>query len=325
MVLPIVIAAWAITAVTGAAGLGAGGKGVVDMNHAKSLNSQARTKYEDALAKHDQRITHTDAHIARLGQAQQDAVEAVCERFTRWLRDHEQQTRLLDRDIAAGIAAQQRVVVDRPGAVRLNAVNVVAGGVQAVGLGVAARAGAVQAVRQVGVASTGTAIKTLSGAAAQKATLAALGGGAVAAGGGGIAVGAAVLNVATIGPGVLVAGIQLNKSGGKALTEATEYSARVDVAAAEMKRQATVLAGIDARTTELLDTLYAMRRRAETHLAQLEAVEFDSNRHTDLFVTALTLVKGVAELVGARVINEQGVLDSASAGLAVKYRTTTRS
>jgi len=324
MVLPIVIAAWAITAATGAAGIGAGGKGVVDMNKARSINSQAQTKYEDALAKHDQRIAGTDSRIARLGQAQQAAVEAVSERFTRWLCEHEQQTRLLDRDVAAGIAAQQRVV-DRPGAVRVNAANVVTGGVQAVGLGVAARAGAVQAVKQIGVASTGTAIKTLSGAAAQKATLAALGGGAVAAGGGGIAVGATVLNVATIGPGVLVAGIQLNKTGGRALTEAAKYSARIDVAVAEMKRQANVLTGIDARTTELLDALCAMRRRAEGHLAQLEAVEFDPHRHTDLFVTALTLVKGVAELVSARVINEQGDLDPASAGLAVKYHTMARS
>jgi hypothetical protein len=254
MVLPIVIAAWAITAATGAAGIGAGGKGAFDMNKAKSINTKAQATYDDALAKHDQRLADTDSRIARLGRVQQAAVDAVCERFTRWLREHEQQTRLLDRDVAAGIAAQQRVV-DRPGAVAVNAANVVTNGIQALGLGVAARAGAVEAVKQIGVASTGTAIKTLSGAAAQKATLAALGGGAVAAGGGGIAVGATVLNVATIGPGVLVAGIQLNKSGSKALTEATKYSARVDVAVAEMKRQATILAGIDARTTELLDAL----------------------------------------------------------------------
>lgn len=319
MVLPIVIAAWAITAATGAAGIGAGGKGVVDMNKAKSITGQAETKYQDALSKHEQRIADTDTRIAWLGQAQQAAVESVCERFTRWLQEHEQQTRLHDRDIAAGIAAQQRVV-DRPGIVSLNAVNVVAGGLQAVGLGVAARAGAVQAVKQIGVASTGTAIKTLSGAAAQKATLAALGGGAIAAGGGGIAVGATVLNVATIGPGVLVAGIQLNKSGSKALTEATAYSARVDVAVTEMERQASVLTGINARTSELTAALRSMRRGAERHMDELEAVDFDPRVHAELFVTVLALVKGVAELVGARVINEQGQLDPESAGLAVKYR-----
>ena len=45
-----------------------------------------------------------------------------------------------------------------------------------------------------GVASTGTAISTLHGAAAAKATLAHIGGGALSAGGGGVATGQAILH-----------------------------------------------------------------------------------------------------------------------------------
>ena len=48
-------------------------------------------------------------------------------------------------------------------------------------------------VASIGTASTGTAISTLSGAAATKATLAWLGGGALAAGGLGVAGGTVVL------------------------------------------------------------------------------------------------------------------------------------
>ena len=59
-----------------------------------------------------------------------------------------------------------------------------------------------------GVSSTGTAISTLSGAAATKAALAWLGGGALAAGGGGIAAGEAFLALA--GPvGWSIAGVAL--------------------------------------------------------------------------------------------------------------------
>ena len=54
-------------------------------------------------------------------------------------------------------------------------------------------------VASLGTASTGTAISTLSGAAATKATLAWLGGGAIAAGGLGIAGGAVVLGVVGVG------------------------------------------------------------------------------------------------------------------------------
>lgn len=63
-----------------------------------------------------------------------------------------------------------------------------------------------------GVASTGTAISTLSGAAATNAALAWLGGGALATGGGGMAAGSAFLSLA--GPvGWTIAGISLVASG----------------------------------------------------------------------------------------------------------------
>ena len=59
-----------------------------------------------------------------------------------------------------------------------------------------------------GTASTGTAIATLSGAAATNASLAAFGGGAVAAGGGGMALGAAALGgivtLGAVGAGYLI-------------------------------------------------------------------------------------------------------------------------
>ncbi len=60
---------------------------------------------------------------------------------------------------------------------------------QGAGLGAATAAGSWALVSLLGTASTGTAIGTLSGAAATNATLAWLGGGALAAGGGGMAAG----------------------------------------------------------------------------------------------------------------------------------------
>lgn len=63
-----------------------------------------------------------------------------------------------------------------------------------------------------GVASTGTAISALSGAAAANAALAWLGGGALAVGGGGMAAGSAFLALA--GPvGWTIAGLSIIASG----------------------------------------------------------------------------------------------------------------
>ena len=72
--------------------------------------------------------------------------------------------------------------------------------------GVAFSAGVMGLIGTYGVANTGTAIVTLSGAAATKASLAFLGGGAVAAGGGGVALGSLIL---TGGATVVVIGTSI--------------------------------------------------------------------------------------------------------------------
>ncbi len=85
----------------------------------------------------------------------------------------------------------------------------VGAGIAVVALGPTAAMGV---ATSFGVASTGTAISTLSGAAATNAALAWLGGGALAAGGGGMAAGSAFLALA--GPvGWSIAGISVLASG----------------------------------------------------------------------------------------------------------------
>lgn len=89
-------------------------------------------------------------------------------------------------------------------------------GIAGVGAGVAVAAmgptAAMGVATTFGVASTGTAISTLSGAAATNAALAWLGGGALTAGGGGMAAGNALLALA--GPvGWTLAGVALLSSG----------------------------------------------------------------------------------------------------------------
>lgn len=73
---------------------------------------------------------------------------------------------------------------------KYNKTKAVVGGATA---GAVTAAGTTAAVAAFGSASTGTAIASLSGAAATKATLAWLGGGALVAGGGGVAMGVIVL------------------------------------------------------------------------------------------------------------------------------------
>lgn len=90
-----------------------------------------------------------------------------------------------------------------------------------------AAGGTFMAVSTFGVASTGTAIGTLSGAAATNATLAWLGGGSIAAGGAGVAGGMAVLGGIAVAPVALLGMFMGAKKGNKALAEAEAYESKV--------------------------------------------------------------------------------------------------
>lgn len=79
----------------------------------------------------------------------------------------------------------------------------VAGTLGASGIG----AGVLGTVMTFGTASTGTAISTLSGAAATKAAFAVLGGGTIASGGGGAALGGAVLGGIVVISAIVVTGV----------------------------------------------------------------------------------------------------------------------
>lgn len=101
-----------------------------------------------------------------------------------------------------------------------------------VAAGVGTAAGAWALASGVGVASTGTAISALSGAAAFNATAAWLGGGALAAGGGGMAAGAAVMGGLVAIPALAVMGafshIQANKKIGEIEKQMTKILSHID-------------------------------------------------------------------------------------------------
>lgn len=114
-----------------------------------------------------------------------------------------------------------------------------------------------------GVASTGTAISTLSGAAATQAALAWLGGGTLAVGGGGTAAGAALLALA--GPiGWTIAGATLLTSitlfvRKKSKNRATKHAELTDV-----KRNTALVKGLDAQITDLLQRTSSLREQLAT-------------------------------------------------------------
>jgi transcriptional regulator with XRE-family HTH domain len=105
-----------------------------------------------------------------------------------------------------------------------------AGAIAGAGVGAGTAAGVFAAVSTAATASTGTAIASLSGAAASSATLAWLGGGSLAAGGMGVAGGTVVLTGIVALPALLAVGGVLVWKGRKLRKEAEAEAEKLDAA-----------------------------------------------------------------------------------------------
>ena len=154
------------------------------------------------------------------------------------------------------------------------------------------------AVPMIATASTGTAISTLSGAAATNATLAWLGGGSLAAGGFGMAGGMVALGGIVAGPALAIGGFMLASKAEEALTEARAYSAEIDEAIDEMNLITEGLEGLKENAREIRHTLEEMVKR-------FEKVRVDHADHPD-FHTMLVIGKAIKNLLNTPIMEEDG-------------------
>lgn len=123
-----------------------------------------------------------------------------------------------------------------------------------------------------GTASTGTAISALSGAVAQKAALAWLGGGALSAGGGGIVAGKAILALAgpigwsIAGASTAVTGLTVGIRNKKIADQVMEEAKKIAVATALLKETSAKVDDLREKTMILRDALQAMYKNDTQYL-----------------------------------------------------------
>ena len=176
------------------------------------------------------------------------------------------------------------------------------------------------AVSALATASTGTAISTLSGAAATNATLAWLGGGSLAAGGGGMAAGSAVLagvTGATMGVFALAAaGIVSSAVYSKKLTAANEYYEKLKVEEAKLKAAWVVVESINKRALELQSLTSELTNKAIMQLNYLEPLIYDFDNddayYVETFQKSALLSKAVGDISQVPLLDENGNVNKES-------------
>lgn len=319
MVLPLIpLLLFGTGATTGVSGAIQGALGAKKMKNASADQAGAVERHEACRLTTQDTVAGTNARALSYGRVQSSSHTAVVLRMRSFLDRHRKLGATKDTDFLSGATAdvQQISPYSEMGSIGLALVQ---GAATAAAVGAATAAGIPAAVTAVGTASTGAAIGGLSGAAAQSATMAWLGGGALSAGGGGVALGAAALNAVVAGPVIMVGGLAVNVQGEKAATRATTWVAKVDVDIQKQLAFRRTLRAVDDRIAELTGVLGDVTARGMTALDRLEAVDFDPVEHTELFSAAMSHARAVQTIVSTPVLTKDATVNPDTDDLVMTY------
>ena len=206
--MPLPLLFIGIAAATGLAGAGKTVKAVVDNTNANKINTAANEGVDNARKRLEQQRGAVAQSLEQLGE---EKLRILAGTVTSFVSAFEK-IKNIDFTSSVGLEELEKLHIDQKDFEELkelgNFAIQVAGGVTAGAAGGALTAiGAYGAAQTFAAASTGTAIASLSGAAATNATLAFFGGGSLAAGGLGMAGGMMVLGGLVAGPALLVMGL----------------------------------------------------------------------------------------------------------------------
>lgn len=239
MPIPFLIGGAAVA--LGATGLVKGAKALSDMSDAEDIGSRAERKHRNKLKEVDEARQNTNNELARLGKLKID----IFSNQIKHVVDVVEKSKAKLQGFNEAVIVEQ---IPQLANIVTNSLELEKGLASGLASGVLVGMGAYGSVGMLATASTGTAISTLSGAAA---TLAWLGGGSLAAGGFGMAGGTLVLGGIVTAPALAVMGFMAASKAEEALTEATKYSANIDLKVAKLDTVITVLEGINKSAKEL--------------------------------------------------------------------------
>lgn len=306
-----------------------GVQAVQDRKKSIKTKEEAEKLQEEVMATNDAVRDDLNGALDTFGKRRLDALHNTVGVFLDYLERLNQKSKakeyefLKEIDIKTEeIAEMKQIDMKASDAAKVLAVG---GGFAAIGLA-GTPALVTSLVTAFATASTGTAISSLSGAAATNAVLAWLGGGAVAAGGGGMAAGATVMATltatATVGLAVIAVGTLASAFYSRKYTEATKHLAEVQEWVAQTEASWTVMAGIKQRVLELqgLTTDLETRTIAQLHKLDPYIDQFDNTDMTQvgLFQQAAIMVKSMSELAQVPVLDDDGNLNEQANIVAAK-------
>lgn len=258
MAIPVLL--WGAAAALGATGIKKGFDAKGDFDRAEEIVETARQEHADAVSDLEDAREETNHALEALGQLKANILSYQFRYLIEFQKRLQKNgtARLADfKEAISPIELKEMAqMVDVGLDLNRNMSSSAIGGAMA---GLAAYG----TVGMLASASTGTAIATLSGAAAQSATLAWLGGGSLAAGGFGVAGGTMALGGIVLGPALAIGGFMMASKAEEAMTEAMDYAAKIDSQIAELNTSQLYLKGLRSHAAEMKSVIQAAVLRFE--------------------------------------------------------------
>lgn len=267
MALPFILAGAALLA--GGIGVKKGIDAKEDFDRAKRIGRRAKRNHEDAIESLESEREKTNQSFQDLGRLKvsifSDQIKYLVDEIKKRKKAKSKMTGFEQMVEELNLPQMEKMV--------LGSLDIEKGLASGAASGALMGLGAYGSVGMLASASTGTAIASLSGAAATNATLAWLGGGSLAAGGFGMAGGMVVLGGLVAGPAIAITGFVMASKAEEALTKARDYESEVDQAIEKINSMEIVLKGLQANALEMSMTLTKLAKYFDECKSDVESNE----------------------------------------------------
>lgn len=319
--MPLPFLAWAIIGTVGAVGVGTTVKAGLDQHEANERNDQAESIIRIATNRIDISRKKCNNAVNRLGEEKVAILDGRIKKFVEVF----EKIHNIELEESVGLNEYSKLVTDKTQFGELKKVQLlatsIAGGMASGSMAGAVTAfGAYSAAGAFATASTGTAIASLSGAAATNATLAFFGGGSIASGGLGIAGGTMVLGGLVAAPALAVMGVFLSSKASanldKAysnLSKAREYDEQMKKAS-EMCNAIRRKSDMFSRFLVSLDTVLEPLVYDMAQVVQIKGTDYSKYdvRDKKLIAETMALVGAVKSVIDTPILNKDGSLINGS-------------
>ena len=315
--MPIPLLFIGIGAAAGVFGVGKTIKAGVDQREANQTNESAENIVRSATLKIETCRKNCGASIDNLGKRK---IEILNESIKPFISEFEKLNHV-ELSESKGLNELQKIVLDQKEFTELKELQSMATSM-AGGIASGAMAGAITAFGAYGAAgalataSTGTAIASLSGAAATNATLAFFGGGSLAVGGLGMAGGTAVLGGLVAGPALAVLGVVVGAKASANIEKAYSNLAKAREFREEMDAASSLCIGIRKRAAMFNRFLVSLNSIFEplvyemTKIIKISGTDFQtfSEHEKKVVAEAWGMVKAIKAILDTPILDEAGNL-----------------